>query len=63
MREKDSHCSHCGTVLPAGHPWPRVCSHCGIVSYLNPLPVAAALLPVRLRLSARAHGPQDAIMR
>jgi ADP-ribose pyrophosphatase YjhB (NUDIX family) len=42
-----SHCSYCGTVYEAGAGWPRVCPGCGETSWLNPLPVAVILLPVR----------------
>jgi ADP-ribose pyrophosphatase YjhB (NUDIX family) len=43
---KDSHCSYCGHAYEAGASWPRRCSACGRLSYLNPLPVAVALVPV-----------------
>ncbi len=42
-----SHCSYCGTAFPAGVGWPRTCVHCGETTWLNPLPVAVVLLPVR----------------
>ncbi len=41
-----SHCSYCGTAYAEGAPWPRLCAGCGEMSWLNPLPVAVALLPV-----------------
>ena len=43
---RHSHCSFCGTLYPADLPWPRLCDHCGQISYLNPLPVAVTLVPV-----------------
>jgi ADP-ribose pyrophosphatase YjhB (NUDIX family) len=43
---RHSHCSFCGTPFPAELPWPRQCTHCGQISYLNPLPVAVTLVPV-----------------
>lgn len=46
MVERNTHCSWCGHAFEAGAPWPRTCAACGQVSYLNPLPVAVALLPV-----------------
>ncbi len=46
MREKNSHCSFCGTRFSEAGPWPRICAACGNTSYLNPIPVAVVLLPV-----------------
>jgi len=46
MPIKNSHCSFCGAMFPAAAPWPRSCPACGRTAYLNPLPVAVALLPV-----------------
>jgi len=45
MPEKHSHCSFCGARFDAG-PWPRKCRRCGNTSYINPLPVVVALVPV-----------------
>jgi 8-oxo-dGTP pyrophosphatase MutT (NUDIX family) len=42
-----SHCSYCGTAYPADAQWPRACPGCSETSWLNPLPVAVILLPVR----------------
>ncbi len=39
-------CSHCGTKYRPDAAWPRVCAGCGETTWLNPLPVAVALLPV-----------------
>jgi ADP-ribose pyrophosphatase YjhB (NUDIX family) len=41
-----SHCPYCGIVFAEGAAWPRTCSGCRRISYLNPLPVAVALVPV-----------------
>ena len=46
MRAKNSHCSYCGQRFAETQPWPRTCSACGEVSYINPVPVAVVLLPV-----------------
>jgi ADP-ribose pyrophosphatase YjhB (NUDIX family) len=43
---KHSFCSYCGGPFAAESPWPRLCGACRNVSYLNPLPVAVALVPV-----------------
>jgi ADP-ribose pyrophosphatase YjhB (NUDIX family) len=45
-RKKHEHCSYCGSAYADDLPWPRTCLPCGNISYLNPLPVAVALLPV-----------------
>jgi ADP-ribose pyrophosphatase YjhB (NUDIX family) len=45
-RQKHSHCSYCGHPYAAAAPWPRTCGPCGNISYVNPLPVAVALVPV-----------------
>ncbi|HEU4324402.1 MAG TPA: NUDIX domain-containing protein [Roseiflexaceae bacterium] len=46
MHTRNSHCSYCGQPFAAEQAWPRGCGACGNISYLNPLPVAVALLPV-----------------
>jgi ADP-ribose pyrophosphatase YjhB (NUDIX family) len=43
---KNAHCSYCGRRFGEDLPWPRTCGGCGQITYLNPLPVALALLPV-----------------
>lgn len=43
---KHSYCSYCGSRFQTDPPWPRTCGNCQQISYLNPLPVAVALLPV-----------------
>ena len=57
---KDSHCSYCGTALPADVPWPRRCTLCGNATYRNPLPVSVVLLPIDdgLLLVRRVNDPQ-----
>lgn len=44
--KKNSHCSYCGTAFPEGLPWPRTCSYCCNMSFLNPLPVVVVIVPV-----------------
>lgn len=46
MHAKHSHCSYCGAGFPPGELWPKRCRECGNNSYLNPIPVVVALLPV-----------------
>jgi 8-oxo-dGTP diphosphatase len=41
-----SYCSYCGSRYEPNTPWPRICAGCGETTWLNPLPVAVALLPV-----------------
>jgi len=43
---RNAHCSFCGAPFPTDAGWPRDCAACGNRSYLNPLPVAVALVPV-----------------
>lgn len=43
---KHSHCSYCGARYAEGAPWPRTCGACGATSYVNPIPVAVALVPI-----------------
>jgi 8-oxo-dGTP pyrophosphatase MutT (NUDIX family) len=44
--DRYAHCTFCGARFTPGQPWPRRCAACGETSYLNPKPVAVALLPV-----------------
>lgn len=44
--KKHAHCSWCGAAYAPELAWPRKCSGCGNVSYINPIPVALCLLPV-----------------
>ena len=39
------HCGGCGMTAGAGT-FPRTCTRCGLVTYVNPLPVAVLLQPV-----------------
>ncbi|MEM7033942.1 MAG: NUDIX domain-containing protein [Chloroflexota bacterium] len=43
---KNTYCSFCGHHFDKDQPWPRQCSHCQQLTYLNPIPVAVLLLPV-----------------
>ena len=45
MLQKNSHCSFCGARFNDA-PWPKKCRSCGQTSYLNPLPVVVALVPI-----------------
>jgi ADP-ribose pyrophosphatase YjhB (NUDIX family) len=45
-RKRHAHCSYCGSPFAEGASWPRTCTPCGSVSYLNPTPVGVVLLPV-----------------
>lgn len=45
-RTRHAHCSYCGAHFDEGATWPRTCTSCGNVSYLNPTPVGVVLLPV-----------------
>jgi ADP-ribose pyrophosphatase YjhB (NUDIX family) len=47
MAKRHSHCSFCGLRFGDDLPWPRTCTGCANTTYLNPLPVAVALVPVR----------------
>lgn len=42
---KGRHCSYCGAVLE-GKTWPKRCIDCDNITYVNPLPIAALLVPV-----------------
>lgn len=46
VHRKNSHCSYCGAKFEETQRWPRRCSGCGNVTYVNPVPVAVLLLPV-----------------
>lgn len=45
MPEKNLYCAYCGARF-AAEPWPRKCRACGNTSYLNPLPVVVAIVPI-----------------
>src|SRR5215813_3436542 len=44
--QKNQHCSFCGNRFDESQLFPRTCSHCNNITYINPLPVAVLLLPV-----------------
>ena len=46
MDTKHAHCSWCGSAYAPGAPWPRTCSACTRISYLNPIPVVVLLQPI-----------------
>ena len=47
MQGRHAFCSWCGTRSGSGQStWPRTCSYCKRVTYLNPLPVAVVVQPV-----------------
>ena len=46
MPLKNSHCSYCGGKYPTDSGWPRDCPRCRKRSYLNPLPVVVAIVPL-----------------
>ncbi|WP_052850313.1 NUDIX domain-containing protein [Streptomyces avicenniae] len=43
-----SHCPYCGIAYAVEAGWPRDCPGCGETHWANPLPVAVAMLQVRL---------------
>lgn len=45
MVKKHSHCSYCGNKFEKPE-WPRTCVSCNNISYVNPLPVVALVVPV-----------------
>ena len=55
MHRPHDFCPYCGSAL-AKTDWPRTCTGCGRVSYLNPAPVAVLLLPVDDGLLAVRRG-------
>jgi ADP-ribose pyrophosphatase YjhB (NUDIX family) len=46
MPQKNSHCSYCGRPFDVEQAWPRRCTACGNVSFLNPVPVSVVLVPI-----------------
>jgi 8-oxo-dGTP pyrophosphatase MutT (NUDIX family) len=61
MPDRYAHCTFCGARFTVGQPWPRRCAACGETSYLNPKPVAVALLPVGAGLLAVRRGIPPAL--
>jgi ADP-ribose pyrophosphatase YjhB (NUDIX family) len=43
---RNSYCSYCGQAFAEEQPWPRTCTHCTNISFLNPLPIVVMLAPV-----------------
>jgi 8-oxo-dGTP diphosphatase len=43
---KISHCSECGKGYAQPDVWPRACTHCETIRWLNPTPVVAVIQPV-----------------
>ncbi len=43
---KDSYCSFCGSQFSEDQVYPKDCSDCHNITYVNPKPVAAVLLPI-----------------
>jgi ADP-ribose pyrophosphatase YjhB (NUDIX family) len=46
MSAQYTHCGWCGHPFDPQSAWPRTCAACGKTSYVNPLPVAVAVVPV-----------------
>ncbi len=60
VRQQYSYCSYCGHPFVTHQPWPRLCANCHNTTFLNPLPVAVAVVPVDdgLLLLRRGIEPQ-----
>jgi ADP-ribose pyrophosphatase YjhB (NUDIX family) len=61
MYNKNSFCSYCGTVFNEKEPFPRICSQCKEITYLNPVPVSVVLLPVGNGLLMTRRGIEPGI--
>lgn len=46
LGRRATHCPYCGASYRPAEAWPRDCPSCGETQWLNPLPVAVAMLPV-----------------
>lgn len=44
--EKNSHCSYCGNKFSNDKKFPVRCTNCNNITYVNPLPVIVAMVPV-----------------
>ncbi len=42
----DSRCSACGHMLAEQKLYPRICFHCGHITYKNPIPVVVPIVPI-----------------
>jgi ADP-ribose pyrophosphatase YjhB (NUDIX family) len=49
---KNDFCSYCGTASPQNQPFPKTCLNCKEVTYINPIPVAVGLVPIKKGLLA-----------
>lgn len=54
--KRHSHCGWCGAPFEEGAAWPRTCATCQNTTYVNPLPVAVALVPIGEGLLAIRRG-------
>jgi 8-oxo-dGTP diphosphatase len=41
-----SRCNSCGTKFAEQKLYPRICFHCGLITYKNPIPVVVPIIPV-----------------
>jgi len=46
--KRDAYCSSCGTAHTQTASYPRVCAHCGLQVWANPIPVSVVLVPVEM---------------
>lgn len=53
---RNSHCAWCGAAFEASQPWPRRCATCANTTFLNPTPVAVALVQIGDGLLAIRRG-------
>ena len=58
---KNAFCSYCGQPFIVDQAWPRTCGNCRQITYLNPLPVAIAVLPVDGGLLCVRRGIEPAV--
>lgn len=47
MYHKNKYCSFCGALFPQPITFPHQCKVCNSVTYINPLPVAVGLIPIK----------------
>src|SRR5436190_828808 len=48
MNSPNAFCSYCGTKFAQVATYPRDCAGCGKQTWANPIPVAVALVPIRV---------------